>query len=85
MQKTAKKQEKYIIEQIKSQLPNDWEYVNYCNGEEEDFFFKNPLEEFPNIIQQFNKMLCQPHKADLFRYYFLYIYGGVFLDGDAIL
>jgi len=25
------------------------------------------------------------HQADLFRYYFLYINGGVFLDGDAML
>ena len=25
------------------------------------------------------------HKADLFRYYYLYIYGGVFIDSDLMI
>jgi mannosyltransferase OCH1-like enzyme len=85
MQKTAKKQEEYIVNQIKSKIPNDWSYVNYCNGEEELFFNQNPLNEFPDIIKKWKQMPCQPHKADLFRYYYLYIYGGFFLDGDAMI
>jgi hypothetical protein len=74
MQKTAKKQEEYVINQIKSRIPNDWAYVNFCNGEEAQFFINNPLDEFPDIIEKWNKMPSQPHKADLFRYYYLYIY-----------
>jgi hypothetical protein len=85
MQKTAKKQEEFIVNQIKAKIPDDWSYVNYCNGEEEQFFKNNPLDEFPNIIEKWNLMPCQPHKADLFRYYYLYIYGGVFIDGDAMI
>lgn len=85
MQKTGSKQESYVVELIKKQLPEDWIYINYCNGEEEQYFKDHPLEEFPNIFNQWNKMPTQVHKADLFRYYFLYINGGVFLDGDAML
>lgn len=85
MQKTKDKQEDYVVKLIKKQLPEGWTYVNYCNGEEEQYFKDNPLKEFPNIFKQWNKMPTQAHKADLFRYYFLYINGGVFLDGDAML
>jgi len=85
MQKTCNKQESYVIELIKNNLPKGWVYINYCNGEEEKYFKDHPLEEFPNIFNQWNKMPTQAHKADLFRYYFLYINGGVFLDGDAML
>jgi len=85
MQKTQFKQESYVVDNIKLLIPNDWNYVNFCNGEEIQFFKENPLDEFPNIIEKFNSMPCQPHKADLFRYYYLYIYGGVFIDGDAMI
>jgi hypothetical protein len=85
MQKTAKKQEEYIVNQIKLNIPNDWSYINFCNGEEELFFKQNSLDEFPDIIEKWRQMPCQPHKADLFRYYYLYIYGGFFLDGDAMI
>ena len=50
-----------------------------------DFFKNNYLEEFPNIIEKFNSIKTGAHKADLFRYYFIYIKGGVFLDSDAML
>lgn len=85
LQKTAKKQEEYIVNQFKSKIPNDWVYVNYCNGEEVQFFIKNPLDDFPDIIKKWNNLPTQQHKADLFRYYYLYIYGGVILDGDAMI
>jgi mannosyltransferase OCH1-like enzyme len=85
MQKTRVKQEDYVIDLIKKQLPEGWVYINYCNGEEEQYFKDNPLEEFPNIVNQWKRMPSAPHQADLFRYYFIYINGGVVLDGDAML
>ena len=85
MQKTRDKQEDYVIELFKNQLPEGWVYINYCNGEEEQYFKDNPLEEFPDIFKQWNKMPTTAHQADLFRYYFLYINGGVVLDGDAMV
>jgi hypothetical protein len=56
MQKTKFKQEDYVIDLIKKQLPEGWVYINYCNGEEEQYFKDNPLEEFPNIVNQWNKI-----------------------------
>lgn len=85
LQKTKLKQDIYVVDKIKLLMPNDWVYVNYSNGEEINFFKENPLEEFPNIIQKFNSLQSGQHQADLFRYYYLYIYGGIALDGDVML
>jgi len=85
LQKSKDKMDDYIIEMIASNLTDDWKYINYVNGEEIKFFNENPLEEFPDIVAKFNSIVLQPHKADLFRYYYLYINGGVYLDSDAML
>ena len=79
-----KRQTPSIIKVIKSKCP-DWTYKHFMDEECLQFFRDNPLEEFPNIISVFNGFSRGAHKADLFRYYYLYLYGGVFLDSDAII
>jgi mannosyltransferase OCH1-like enzyme len=49
------------------------------------FFKDHPLKEFPNISTVFHSFEKGEHKADLFRYYFLYVKGGVFVDSDAMI
>lgn len=85
MQKTAKRVEERLVQMIKSCLPAGWQYINYVNGEEEDFFKANPISEFPNIIDRFRKMPSATHQADLFKCYFLYLNGGINIDGDAMI
>ena len=46
---------------------------NIFDNEIIEFFKNNKLDEFPNIIEKFYSMPTGAHKADLFRYYFLYI------------
>lgn len=61
---------------------------NYEFFKDEDiviFMKNNPLQEFPNIVDRFNNIKIGQHKADLFRYYYLYIKGGVFIDSDAMI
>lgn len=83
-QTSITKQPQHVINMLKIQAPN-WEYKHFIDNEIIQFFIANPLKEFPNIIYLFNKIKCGAHKADLFRYYYLYIYGGVFIDSDAML
>jgi hypothetical protein len=85
LQKSKDKMPEYIVNMIKANLMEDWTYYNYINGEEIKFFNDNPLDDFPDIVTQFNNIEKQQHKADLFRYYYLYIKGGVYLDSDAII
>jgi len=65
---------------------SDWDYKYFSDEDIEDYIINNPIEEFKepsiNIFRNFEK---GAHKADFFRYYYLYINGGVFLDYDTIL
>jgi hypothetical protein len=62
-----------------------WKYNFYKDDDILLFFETNPIPEFPNIINLFNSINIGQHKADLFRYYYLYLKGGVFLDSDAMI
>jgi len=75
----------YISDMIKAQLGTNWTYEYYSDNDVLEFFRKNPIDDLPNIINIFNSFTGGPHKADLFRYYYLYIKGGVFLDSDAMI
>ncbi len=75
----------YVKQLIESQLTNDWRYLWFSDNDILNFFIENPLPEFPNIIEKYNSFTNGAHRADLFRYYFLYINGGFFMDSDAML
>lgn len=83
-QTSKTKPEQYVIDKI-SEKCNDWKYTHYDDVEAIQFFDENYIEEFKDIISKFNKMPSGAHKADLFRYYHLYITGGVFIDSDAMI
>jgi hypothetical protein len=74
----------YIVQMIKNMAPG-WEYIHFTDSEIYDFFRRNPLPEFENITSVFKSMKSGAHKSDLFRYYFIYIRGGVFFDDDAMI
>lgn len=79
------KQPDYVVKMIKEQIPSDWEYHNYIDGDEVYYFIQNPIKEFSNIIDKFRMLKLGQHRADLFRYYLLYLNGGVYIDSDAML
>ena len=74
----------YVTEKLKKYISDEWTYLYFSDNDIKEFFRKNPLHEFPEIEKVFDSFLGS-HKADLFRYYFLYVNGGVFIDSDAML
>lgn len=74
----------YVKNKNKKHIPK-WKYLFFTDKDIIEFFNSNPIKKFPNIIDKFNSLTNGAHKADLFRYYYLYIKGGVFIDSDAIL
>ncbi len=84
MQTSRRKPEEYIVNMIKERCPN-WEYQHYTDDEIILFFSENPIGEFPNVIAKFYSLSYGEHRADLFRYYFLYVKGGVYMDMDAMI
>lgn len=73
-----------VIKLINKYFP-DWNYYHFTDEKIIEYLKNNPLKEFPNCINRFNELPIGAWKADLFRYYFLYINGGVFIDDDAMI
>jgi hypothetical protein len=74
----------YLVERIKDKSKN-WVYIHFLDKDIINFMKLNPIDEFNNCIEIFHSLRNGAHKADLFRYYYLYINGGVYMDSDAIL
>ena len=83
-QTSKERPKKYLIDMIKNKCPA-WTYIHFTDEDIIRFFKNNYLDEFPEIIKKFNEIPNGAHKADLFRYYYIYIKGGVFLDSDAMI
>ena len=84
VQTSPKKPEQYIINMIKENSKG-WIYEHYDDREALNFFIQNPFTEFPNMIEKFCSFSYGEHRADLFRYYYLYTKGGVYFDTDAMI
>ena len=70
-----------VFENIKK-YANSYEYKFY-NDDDCINFLKTYFE--PKILNKFNSMKKGAHKADLFRYCILYLYGGYYIDIKSIL
>lgn len=68
-----------------AQYLNGWDYTFFTDADILTFFIENPQEAYKDIAQKFNAFSLGEHKADLFRYYYLFLKGGVFIDADLML
>ena len=84
IQTSVQKPPQYIIDSILHYLP-DYKYYHFTDSEILDYLNKNIIDEFPNLIEKFNSIKNGAHKADFFRYYFLYLNGGIYIDSDAMI
>jgi len=64
-----------------SKYASDYSYFFYDDNQCRDFLHNHFI---PEVLQKFDE-LKGAHKADLFRYCILYIFGGVYLDIKTIL
>jgi len=76
--------QQYIVDMIMEYSPG-WQYQHFDDKQVINFFLSNPLNEFPYVIQKFFSFSYGEHRADLFRYYYLYVKGGVYFDTDAMI
>ena len=83
-QTSSMKPPNYLVNMIKSKCEG-WQYFHFIDKEIIQFMKENPIENFENSIEIFNSIKAGQHKADFFRYYFLYVNGGVYIDSDATL
>jgi mannosyltransferase OCH1-like enzyme len=74
----------YVTKQLKDKMTG-WDYRHFLDADILDFFAKNPIDEFKEVADKFASFSSGEHKSDLFRYYYLYLNGGVFIDSDLTL
>jgi hypothetical protein len=85
LQCSRKKIDDNYFNNIKSYFNDEFVYYNFIESDCIEYFQNNPLIGFENIIEKFNSFKNGAHKMDLFRYYFLFINGGVFIDDDVLI
>ena len=73
-----------IVNRIKTIL-NGYSYYWFNDKNMYKYIQDNQLEEFPNIINHIKSLTKGQHKADIFRYYWLYLNGGIFMDDDLMI
>jgi hypothetical protein len=74
----------YVKDMILENAPG-WTYKHFNDNEALTFFLENPVQEFPDVFNKFCSYSYGEHRADLFRYYYLYVKGGVYIDSDAMI
>jgi len=73
-----------VVDALMKHAPG-YRYINFTDDGCIDYFRRHPMKEFPALEEKFNSFRKGAHKADLFRYVFLYQQGGVFIDSDMML
>ena len=74
----------YVVDKIMAKSEG-WTYLHFNDAAIISFFQNNYLEEFKDVIAKFHSIVRGQHKSDLFRYYYLYLQGGVYMDTDAMI
>ena len=85
MQTSLRRPPESVIRRNKRILGHEFEYVHYDDEAILKFFHSHPIGELPNVSKRFEQLKSGEHKADLFRYYYLYLCGGVYFDSDVLL
>ena len=62
-----------------------WEYRHFTVEEVIGFLEANPLPIFPEAVEKFNAIISEANKLDFFRYYFLYVNGGFYIDPNVLI
>tara|TARA_B100001093_G_C26847297_1_gene1023462 strand:- start:318 stop:1544 length:1227 start_codon:yes stop_codon:yes gene_type:complete len=73
-----------IVNKIKTIL-NCYSYYWFNDESMYEYIKCNQLEEFPNMVNHIKSLTKGQHKADIFRYYWLYLNGGIFMDDDLMI
>ena len=74
---------KYLKEQMKEAC-DDWSYINFLESDIINYINNNPIPEFENSLEKF-KNGSTVYKTSFFKYFFLYINGGVYLNSQCMV
>ena len=75
---------KYVIDLINIYTP-DWNYFFFNENMAVDYLKQNKIKEYEFCVEIYNNLNNIYAKNEFFRYFFLLINGGVFLDSNAMI
>ena len=84
MQTAKERIESHVVSQLKKQTQG-YDYKFFDDEDIMAFFKENPDPNYPRIAEVFYSFTKGEHRADLFRYYYLYKKGGIYVDSDLML
>lgn len=85
MQTSPKKLPRSIVRRTMRAVGNGFCYRHFDDAAIVKFFSDYPLPGVEGVTERFLSLNSGEHKADLFRYYYLYLCGGVYFDTDVLL
>lgn len=62
-----------------------FDYRHFDDAKILRFFEDHPITEVDAVARRFLSLRSGEHKADLFRYYYLYVCGGIYFDTDVLI
>jgi hypothetical protein len=62
-----------------------WEYEHFDDQQCIDYMTNNKIDGIENPIEKYLQYRLGAHRADFFRYYYLYLNGGGFIDSDLMI
>lgn len=74
----------YVNAMWKLRMQADWKHSVFDNNKQRQFLVDNYIEEFPNLLTLYDSLVLGQHKSDIFRFAYLYLNGGVYIDSDTM-
>jgi hypothetical protein len=78
---TSKKKH-FLLEEYYKKIYKDYQYFYFDDNNFIEYIDAHQITEFPNVKNKFQQFKNGAHKADLIRYYWLYMNGGIYIDSD---
>ena len=85
VQTSKNPQPAHVNQMWKERTDPSWKIEWFDDAGAIQYFKDNPIPELPNIVEVFNSFGTGCHKGDLFRYYYLYLNGGFYVDTDMMI
>lgn len=85
MQTSLRRPPARIIKRTLRVMKHRFSYTHFDDSDILQFFVDNPQPGLRDVRDRFLSLKSGEHKADLFRYFYLYVRGGVYFDTDVLL
>jgi mannosyltransferase OCH1-like enzyme len=85
LQTTREKIPQYVIDMLTKRMSPEWRHEIFNDETSIKYLESTPSTEFPDLVKLYKSIKTGAHRSDLFRYWYLYNNGGVFLDDDAMI